>query len=144
MFELSQDERLSAWSDFRKALTHRENPLESTAKFWANAPMIAHHHKVDPYDFKHWPTPWDIIVENRYDDFTLALMIGYTLKLSEPFKNHQIEVRTMVDYSKTKLYNLVFVNGIDILNYTPGEVVNTQDIDQTLYLENMVQVIFPR
>lgn len=143
MFNKSADDRLSEWSEFRKSLDLVENPLEAVAEFWYSAPRITHNHKIDPYNYKTWPTPWEMIVDNRYDDFSLALMIGYTLKFSNKFKDHNIQVRTMVDKLKNKLYNLVFVNDEIVLNYS-NEVVKVNDIDENLYLDNLVDINQPR
>ena len=144
MFHKSPDERLSEWSEFRKNLDTLDNPLTALAAFWSNAPLVIHNHKVDPYNPSSWPTPWDLIVENKYDDFTLALMIAYTLKLTKKYNNDKIEVRTMVDSNKTKLYNLVYVNDADVLNYERATAIKAQYIDDSLYLENIVNVVFPR
>lgn len=144
MFQKSPEERLTRWSDFRKELDHTSDPLNSLAEFWSQAPLIIHNHNIDPYNHRSWPTPWEIIVENKYDDFTLALMMGYTLKLTKKFNNDKIEVRTMVDSNKTKLYNLVYVNEEEVLNYDRFAAIKPQDIDTSLYLENLVEVIFPR
>ena len=143
MFKKSPDERLTEWSNLRKELDKSNSPLTDVAEFWSCAPTIIHHYKIDPFNFKSWPTPWEIIVENKYDDFTVALMMGYTLKLSNRFKNDKIQVKTMVDYHKTRLYNLVFINENEVLNYTHG-VDKAQDIDDALYVENIVDVVFPR
>jgi hypothetical protein len=144
MFHKSPDERLSEWSEFRKNLDTLDNPLTALAEFWSTAPLVIHNHKVDPHNPKNWPTPWDLIVENKYDDFTLALMIGYTLKLTKKYNNDKIEVRTMVDSTKTRLYNLVYVNDADVLNYERAEAIKAQYIDDSLYLENIVDIVFPR
>jgi hypothetical protein len=144
MFHKSPDERLSDWSNFRKELDNLNDPLTALAEFWNDAPLVIHNHKIDPYKPKSWPTPWDLIVENKYDDFTVALMIAYTLRLTKKYKNDTIEVRTMVDSKKTKLYNLVYVNNVDVLNYERAAVVKVQQIDENLYLENLINIIFPR
>lgn len=144
MFQHDTDERLSEWSQFRRGLDQDSDPLKSVINFWANAPVIIHNHKIDPYNPKSWPTPWEIIADNKYDDFTLALMIAYTLKLSNRYKDYSIQVKTMVDYSRTKLYNLVFVNDDDVLNYSREDVVKSKQIDESLYLENIIDIVFPR
>jgi hypothetical protein len=144
MFNKSTDERLSDWSNFRKELDTLNDPLTELAKFWNNAPLVIHNHKIDPYNPKSWPTPWDLIVENKYDDFTVALMMAYTLKLTKKYSNDTIEVRTMVDSKKTKLYNLVYINDVDVLNYECGAPVKSEKIDESLYLENVINIIFPR
>ena len=71
-------------------------------------------------------------------------MIGYTLKLSDRFKNESIEVRTMVDSAKTKLYNLVYVGNDVVLNYDRFSTTNPLEVDTDLYVENVVSVIYPR
>jgi hypothetical protein len=144
MFHKSLDERLSDWSEFRKNLDTLDTPLTTLAEFWSMAPLVIHNHKVDPYNPSSWPTPWDLIVENKYDDFTLALMMAYTLKLTNKYNNDKIEVRTMVDSTKTRLYNLVYVNDTDVLNYERATAIKAQYIDESLYLENIVDVVFPR
>lgn len=143
MFEKNPDDRLSYWANFRKKLEIDSDPLKSTARLWGKAPLIIHNHKIDPRNYKSWPTPWEILVENKYDDFTIALMMSYTLKLTDKFKNDKIEINTMVDYSRTKLYNLVLVNN-KVLNYEKDHVVNDKEIDKTLYSDNQIEIIFPR
>ncbi|MFW9602760.1 MAG: hypothetical protein ACMV1B_10635 [Prevotella sp.] len=144
MFFKTADERLSAWLELRKKLTQAEDPLAQVVEFWAEAPLIIHNHKINPHNPKSWPTPWEIINENKYDDFTIALMIGYTLKLSDRFKNETIEVRTMVDSAKTKLYNLVYVGNEVVLNYDRFKTTSPVEVDADLYVENVVSVIYPR
>jgi len=143
MFNKSPEERLSIWVDFRKNLDQCDDPYTAISLFWQDAPQISFNHRVDPFNKKTWPTPWEIIVENKYDDFTLALMIGYTLKFTERFKDSLIEVKTMVDYSKTKLYNLVFIDNKFVLNYDKNNAVKAIDIDQELYIENNIDVHYP-
>ena len=139
MFNKSAEDRLSEWSEFRKKLEFIENPLDAVVEFWSSAPRITHNHRIDPYNYKTWPTPWELIVENRYDDFSLALMIGFTLKFSNKFKNEEIQLRTMVDRIRNKLYNLIFVNDEHVLNYS-NSVVKVENIDNNLYLENLVEI----
>jgi hypothetical protein len=144
MFKKPLEERLSDWFQLRLELDQNDNPYIKNIEFWNQAPMVPYNHNVDQYNVKSWPTPWEIIANNRYDDFTLALMLGYSLKLTNKFSNSLIEVRTLVDYPKTRLYNLVYINENDVLNYDKNTVVKAQDIDQELYLENKIEVSYPR
>lgn len=143
MFEQSSEDRLTIWAEFRKNLSVSASPLQEVLDFWNHAPRIIHNHLVDPYNPRSWPTPWEIIVNNKYDDFTLSLMIAYTLKLSDRYKDSKIEIKTMVDSSKTVLYNLVYVDDSNILNYS-STPIKESEIDNELYLENLIEVIFPR
>ena len=144
MFHKSPDERLSAWKSLREHVNDADNPLETVAEFWSNAPLISYNHLIDQYNPKSWPTPWEIIVETRYDDFTLGVMIGYTLKLTEKFANSKIEVRTMVDENRTKLYNLVYIDDNMVLNFDKWQAITSEKIPNSFLLENLVNISMPR
>lgn len=135
------DDRLGAWSDFRRSLTNSNNPLQDIADFWSQIKTIPYNRAIDPYNQSSWPTPWEIIAENVYDDLTLAIMIGYTIKLSS---DSSVEIRTMVDKNRTKLYNLVYVDDLYVLNYDRNTVIKAQDIDDSFYLENLIELTRPR
>jgi hypothetical protein len=144
MFNLSADDRLSAWSQLRQSLETSETPFEDVAKFWSSAPFIPYNRSVDPFNRHAWPTPWDIVVENRYDDFTKALMMAETCKLSTRFKNSSIVIQTMVDSSQNKSYNIVIVNEEKVLNYIDNEVVNAENLPTSFLLENLIELSNPK
>jgi hypothetical protein len=140
MFNKPADERLSEWKSLRDTINHSDDPLLTVAEFWGKAPVIPYNHRIDQYNHKSWPTPWEIIVDNRYDDFTLGLMIGYTLKLTEKFANSKVELRTMVDQDRTKLYNLVYIDDETVLNYNKWNSIKAQDIPESFLLENLINI----
>ena len=107
MFHKPIDDRLSDWALFRRSLETSPTPLEDIWEFWKEAPYIPYNHKIDPFNQKSWPTPWDIIVENKYDDFTKALMIGWSLILTKRFETSKVEIKTLVNDQKTCYYNVV-------------------------------------
>ena len=144
MFSEDTDVRLSEWSQFRKKLETSTDPLQDVAHFWARAPFIPYNRRVDPYNQRSWPTPWEIIVHNQYDDFTKALMMAWTLKLTDRFKRTQIEIKTIVNHEGNSFFNLVVVDGSIVLNYTDGMVVNQEDIPDTFRYENLIEVLPPR
>ena len=144
MFKKSPDERLSEWKAFREALNNSDDPLNQVAEFWSQAPTIPYNHHIDQYNPKSWPTPWEIIVDNKYDDFTLGIMIGYTLKLTEKFSNSKIELRTMVDENRTKLYNLVYIDDNMVLNYNKWNSTTVTEIPDSFLLENLIDITRPR
>jgi hypothetical protein len=140
MFDLQADERLSSWAQLRQHLETSNTPLKDVAEFWNRAPFVPYNRNVDPFNQRAWPTPWDIIVENQYDDFTKALMMSNTLKLSTRFKNDNIMIKTMVDPSQNKSYNIVIINNEKILNYIDNEVVDIENLPQTFLLENLIEL----
>lgn len=144
MFNKSTDDRISSWAQHRASLNETTTPFLAVWEFWKDAPFIPYNHKVDPYHHKSWPSPWEIIVENRYDDFTKALMIGWTIKLSERFKNSKIELRTLVDIPNNSVYNIILVDEKIAINYSDSGPVHTVSIPDTLSVENIIELTWPR
>lgn len=144
MFNKSTDDRISSWATFRNSLSESSTPLEDVWDFWKDAPFIPYNRKIDPYNQKGWPTPWEIIVDNKYDDFTKALMIGWTLKFSQRFKESSIEIRTMVDKKKPAQYNIVCIDALWAINYNDNGPISIDKVPSLFYLENLVELKMPR
>lgn len=144
MFKLDVEDRLSAWSALRKDVDISSDPLQTLIDFWANTPFVPHNHNIDPYYSASWPTPWEIIVENKYDDFTKAVMIGYTLLLTNRFKDSKIEIQTLIDNEQNRLYNIVYVDDEWALNYQDNQVVAKNKVPSLYRLENLVELKRPR
>jgi len=144
MFNLNSDARLSEWSNLRRQLETSDDPLQTVIDFWAKVTYSPSKPVLDPYYTGSWPTPWEIIFNNRYDDFSKAVMIGYTLLLSERFKNSSIQVRTMVDKDKKQLYNAVYVDNEWVLNFKDSEAIRLDCVPSSCILENLIELSWPR
>ena len=144
MFDLDPDDRISAWSHFRSSLNDSPNPLNDVIEFWQDAPFVPYNRNVDPFNRYAWPTPWDIIVDNHYDDFTKSLMMAWTLKLTDKFKDSKIEIKTYTDSEKNKVYNLVVVDDSDVINYNDNSLIDAQELPDSIRLENLIEVDRPR
>jgi hypothetical protein len=140
MFDLSVDDRLSAWADLRGRLENDPVPLDAVWNFWKNCPFIPHNHKIDPNHQRSWPTPWEIIVENRYDDFTKALMIGYSLKFTKRFADSQIDLRILLDNPNNRQYNVVCVEDNIVINYNDNGPELLEKVPGSFLLENIVEL----
>jgi hypothetical protein len=140
MFEKSIDDRLSSWAQHRRELETSASPLEDVWDFWCNAPYIPYNNKIDPYYTASWPSPWEIIVENKYDDFTKAIMIGNTLKLTNRYCNSVIQLRTYVDKLKNKLYNVVIIDETWLINYNDNGPVLIENLPESFLLENLIEL----
>lgn len=144
MFNASPDDRLTQWAEFRQTLEESKDPLNDVAVFWKQAPLVSHNAKIDPYYQASWPTPWEILVDNRYDDFTLSLMMGYTLLFTERYKDAKIEIKTLVDGAHNRLYNVVYIDDVMVLNFTDGEASSADNVPSLYRLENLVSLGRPR
>lgn len=144
MFEKSVEDRLSAWAVHRAELDNTADPLAATWEFWRHAPYVHYNNKIDPFNCRSWPTPWDIIVNNRYDDFTMSLMIAWTLKYTNRYKNSKIEIKTLVNDRKDCYYNVVCVDDEWAINYKDNGPVSVDEIPDSFFLENLIEVEIPR
>ena len=140
MFNKSLDDRLSLWASLRSNLTTSEDPLLDVCNFWRSAPFIPYNKNLDPYNPNNWPTPWEIISYNKYDDFTRALMIGWTLKYSDVYKDSSIELKTFLDKTKPAQYNVIFVDSRWVLNYDDAGPVASENFPNSFFLENIVEL----
>jgi hypothetical protein len=144
MFKKSIDDRLSSWAEHRSNLNTSETPFSDVWEFWKDAPYVQYNHKIDPYHQRSWPSPWEIIVENHYDEFTKALMIGWSIKLTDRYKDSSIEVRTLVDKVKNAVYNIVYVDEEIVINYSDSGPVNAGSIPDSFIVENLIELNWPR
>jgi hypothetical protein len=144
MFDLSPDERLTAWADLRRNLDTSKNPLEQLIEFWDHPPYVPYNRNVDPFNQRSWPTPWEIVIENKYDDFTKVLMMAWTLKLTSKFKDAKVEIKTYADIEKNREYNLLYVDDSVVINYVDNCLSKADDIPDSFRLENLIEVSRPR
>lgn len=140
MFNKGIDDRLSEWAAFRTHLNNSSAPFEDVWEFWKQAPYVPYNNKVDPFNQRSWPTPWDMIVYNRYDDFTKAVMIAWSLRLTEKFKQSKIEVKTLVNPQRTCYYNIVCVDDTVVINYSDNGPISVGEVPDSFLLENLIEI----
>lgn len=144
MFNKPVDDRLSSWAKLREDLNQSPEPFNQVWDFWKSAPFIPYNNKIDPYYQQSWPNPWEIVVENKYDDFTKAIMIAWTIKLTKKFQNSKVDIRTMVDKQRSVQYNIVCVDDQLAINYSDNGPISIENIPDSFLLENIVELGTPR
>jgi len=126
MFNLSSEERLKYWRRFRMDLDGSDTLqcLQDVATLWSTAPLSNQYFASDLPET--WPTAWELINDNHYDDVGVALGIFYTILYSELFDKNDII------YSVYKLpegiTNTVMVQDY-VLNYDYGQVISKEQIE---------------
>ena len=115
MFNLPYEDRLSAWHDFRAKLETSDTPLEDVLEFYSRAPTVSIH--TDPYDKSVWPSPWELILENQYDDFCIVLGMCYSLQLTDRFKGSSVEIHIGIDSKKSLTYYLLKIGNYVVDRY---------------------------
>ncbi len=84
--------------------------------WWFNAPIInSYYHITDP---DHWPTPWELLLEDGFDDFAKSLGMCYTLLLLQRNDLESIVIK------QSDNYVIVHINDKYILNDDPEVIIN--------------------
>ena len=104
---------------------------------------IPHNTDIDPYYQGKWPSPWQIIEKNKYDDFTKALMITWSLKLTNRFKESDIKIILAVDRDRHNYYNVVCVNEEWAINYNDEGPILIKDLPDSILTENIIEPVLP-
>lgn len=144
MFDKNTDERLTAWVALRTNAEKSKNCFDDIWQFWQQAPFTPYNPKIDPYFQRNWPSPWEIIAQNIYDDFTKALMIGWTIKLTNKFKDSKVELRTCVDKNKNSVYNVVIIDEDIVINYDDNGPIRVTQLPDSISVENFIELDRPR
>ena len=131
MFKLDVDDRLSSWADLRAQLETCEDPFQTVTDFWYGAPYVPYNNQIDP---------WEIILHNKYDDFTKALMMAYSIKFTQRFNNSVVELRTYIDKVKNAYYNIVCVDDLWAINYYDNAVIPVNSLPDSFLVENLIEV----
>jgi hypothetical protein len=135
VFSEHYEKQFVAWKRLRNKIEKVSDPFEQTILFWNMAPLVNKH--LDPYRYKDWPNPWDIIKDGKYDELTKTIMVAHSLKLTKRFMKVPIEIRLYLDIDNKTVYNVCYIEN-KILNYPYGEVIIESDLPKNLVLQMAV------
>jgi hypothetical protein len=112
--DTSLQTRIASWRKFRIQLEVSKDPFQDTINLWDTAPRIDRY--LEPWDSQHWPTPWELLKENRFCPIAIPLMMGWTLKLTDRFKQSNVLIKICIDHSVQRYYNVLYIDSM-VLNY---------------------------
>lgn len=138
VFQLNYEARLSDWYDLRVHLedSSLEEKCISIDKWWQKAPLVNHHLHI--LDSENWPDPWQLLVENTYDEVARALGICYTLLLLDV---ENVEMAEASDGMGNDIVVVLVDNAKYVLNYFPDTVLSNKlsdfNIKRKVTLDNI-------
>jgi len=130
--DTNTETRILLWREFRTQLEVSKDPLQDTINLWNSAPRIDHY--LDSWNSQHWPTPWELLKENRFCPISIPLMMGWTLKLTERFKKDNILIKICIDHTTQMYYNVVMVSN-NVLNYDTTKAVSIESLPTSLHVQ---------
>lgn len=130
-FYLSSDQRLLEWRKLKKQFQENNN-LNEILNFWSNAPTVKR--TIDPWDCQSWPSVWELIENNLWCEYNLAIVIENTIR-SNINKNptillikNQNDLKLVVECDK-KYALIEHNNWVD--NLQDYEIINTVKWNET-------------
>lgn len=118
IFSLQPYEIIKYWKEFRDGLKFKDKIkiLEEINSFWWKAPF--YRYVLDYEKPETWPSPWELIFENQYDDVARAYMMAETLLMIETdlFKDSVINILIVKNHSQKEITAVLLVDD-QILNY---------------------------
>ena len=133
MWQFKNNERLSEWRKFRRALNTSNTILDDIRKFWEHAPVGPNVY--DQSNPKEWPTPWDLVLEDSYDDFARALGMTMTFLLIDGVDSNRIALNVYIDREQSAFYHLPIIDNQIVLNYNWGSLEQKDSISSTAELQ---------
>lgn len=118
IFSLQPYEIIKYWKEFRDSLKTKDKIeiLKEINSFWWKAPYCRY--VLDYEKPETWPSPWELIFDNQYDDTARAYMMAETLLMIDTnhFKNSEVNILVIKNHSLKEITTVLFVDGL-ILNY---------------------------
>lgn len=124
-FLLPEKERMLSWRELRSLVSSLSDEAKylPLIKWWAVAPICAY--SIDAYDCAAWPTPWELLNENKFCTSAIGYMMAQTLILSG-FEKSRIRLLAIKSADDERL--VVVIDGSVVLNYSYGETYLLDDI----------------
>lgn len=134
VFLLNPYEIIKDWSDFRKQLKTKSKKeiLTEVNAYWWKAPTVTY--LMDYEKPESWPTPWELIFENQFDDTARAYIMAETIYMIETnvFENSKINLTIVKDYEFEKTRSILIVDNF-VLNYCYDTLCEYSDIEKNIY-----------
>jgi len=131
MWPNGYQETLQSWVQLRSDCQNKPllDQLNQITGWWGHAPRVKH--AVHWNDQKNWPTPWELLADNNYDELALALGIAYTIIMLSDITT-TVELVQAKDDTASEYYIILVDNGKYILNYDPWLTVNSEQTNFTI------------
>lgn len=135
--DTSIDSRLTQWREFRTQLEVSKDPLQEVQDLWRSAPIVNKY--LETWNVQHWPTPWELLKENRFCPIAIPLMMGWTLKLTERFKKDDVLIKICIDHTTQMYYNITVISNT-VLNYETNKAVSMEMLPDSLHVQYQRQL----
>ena len=134
--DTTTNERITLWREFRDKLEKSKTPFEDVQELWNTAPRTTK--GLDPWNSQQWNSPWELLAENRFCPVSIPLMMGWTMKLTTRFTQENILIKTIVDHSNERVYNVIHIQET-VLN-VDNKVINIRDVPSDWFTQFQTEI----
>jgi hypothetical protein len=126
-FLLPGTERILSWRNFRKSLENLTTleQLEKTAEWWSKCPESFP--KLDDFNMKDWPSPWQLLQEGDLCPTSIAYMIAKTIDMIDKKDIKLMLIKNTLEHIQKMV---VVVDQTYVLNYDYGKIYDFQKLKQ--------------
>lgn len=120
---------LKSWKNLRANLTAElsdADQLQAVAKFWSHAPLSVR--VLDWDDCASWPTAWNLIYQNKFDESAVSLGMFYSLIYAGDgrWNPNRLQLQLITDRRRCLQSIILEVDGRWCLNLEYNQVVDKQ------------------
>jgi hypothetical protein len=133
MWDRRGNDRLAAWRKFRldQATCSEDQQIANTIELWKYCHIGSNHY--DYLNINDWPTPWELILDDNYDDFSRALGMAWTLVMIDNWNDQNIYLRCYKDMDHSCFYHVVELKD-KVINYNYGKAISRDKFPQSARL----------
>lgn len=137
MFNLPYEEKINAWRCLRLSLEKCADPIQTVVDFGNSAPLVER--EVNPWNQQEFPSPWELIQQNRYTEFCRILLICYTLQLTDRFSTEHFEIHICTDADSSEQMHLLRVGNL-IIGYDNSCAILYQNLPDTVLSQRIYEM----
>jgi len=136
---LSAGERLRHWKSFRESLDETlsdEDHLSMTIKYWSQYPIVTRY--IDPYNSETWPSPWELLYENKFCKSSFAYMMEQTLLKSVDGRwiPSRLELMYIDDKELNDEFIILVVDNKYVINYDLERIINFDNVVKVCHIKH--------
>jgi hypothetical protein len=122
-FLLSSSDRLTAWRDLRNTLSEISelDQLTQLAHWAGLCPLVKY--SLDPETPSSWPTPWDVLHENKLCSTALAYIAEQTL-IMIGWNPDRLRLVYLKNITEQEMRMILLVDDTWAINYSQSELFN--------------------
>ena len=135
MNEIKFEQKVKLWKNLRVNLESHPRPFSLLTQFTSTLKTSSR--KDSPWDPKSVIHPWNLIENNSFTEYEIALLTCYTLQLTDRFCLAEVEIHISKDLENEQTMYLVYLDKSIVLGYS-NEVLTMNDLPENIISQKTI------